>query len=450
MGTLKECAKSLIEIHGQFDRLLEKEEHRLFLDNYANLSALVEKVQNAFHKWKEHITESEKIDQELICLARENEFFLDHFEELLAFAPQENEEDFLLQKRLTFINQKKLNILIGDLDAVFEGSTSLNASIAFLEKGFARLSGLTDEFFRPQQDLDALASVWIDLCASYKEARSSLLDCGADSLENVEERLHLLRTLARKHQTQPNSLYALLDSFEEKKKRIEQLEALKKALLMEGRTHEAFYVTQATLLSKERSVAKKKLEERIISHLKKLQLERLIFKVHILPLNQENWTSRGIDSIAFLVSANGETLLGSFKDKLSGGELSRVLLALKVELAQNTSLRTIIFDEIDSAMSGAVATHIGNTLDLLSTQLQVLVITHTPHVASCAYHHVKITKTFEDNRPLTQARYLSTEERVLEMARMLSGTEITPQATEQAQHFLESNPLSKYKDSSSL
>lgn len=439
LAVLKECGKSLIEIHGQFDRLLDKQEHRSFLDAYGNLSSLLTEVESAYRLWQETTQNHQETLAELETLQKENIYFSEHLEELIEFSPQENEEDLLLQKRLTAQNQKKVEVLLQELDTFFEGNDSLDNHIYLLERGFSRLESLSPDFAMPQEPLNALTSTWMDLKAAYASKRQSLGSITSNLMEEVDERLHLLRSLARKHQTHPNSLAFLLTSFEEKKKRIHELQNTQKDLHQKCLDLKLAYEKQASLLSKGRTHIAEKLETAVLVHLKKLKLERLLFQVCINLLPETSWSALGQESIEFLVSANGDTALGSFKDHLSGGELSRVLLALKAELAESSCLETIIFDEIDSAMSGSVASHIGKTLTNLSQKLQVLVITHTPHVASCAQHHIRIDKIFNEERALTHATHLEPNQRIEEMARMLSGTEITPQALEQARHFLESN-----------
>ena len=431
---LKTLASLLLEIHGQFDRLLEPHEHRNFLDIFGNLRPLSQKTELAYHDWKE----TESALKSLIFhekTARETyDIWGHHLKELKTFDPQPKEEEILLLEREKISGQSKFQKALEEALSIFENGPSIESQFLSHHKNLSRyedrypeLSGLLESFDR----------ILVEARESHALLEQIQRTCLSDPhrLERIEDRLSELRTLARKHHVPPSELPEILASLLQKSSAFEtqsfEIKTLEEKLLKQR----ASYEICVKELSQARFNVAQTLEELVQKELPLLKLERTLFKVVLRNLPPESWTSQGGENIEFEISPNGGRF-GSLKAIASGGERSRILLALKVALAGRHDISVIIFDEIDSGVSGAVSSSIGNCLHNLSKHVQVMAITHAPQVASAADHHFLIEKTFENNLPETRALLLDEKSRGSEIARMLSGEEITEEAHAAAHRLL--------------
>ncbi|MBS0185367.1 MAG: DNA repair protein RecN [Proteobacteria bacterium] len=431
---LKTLSPFLLEIHGQFDRLLDAQEHRNFLDIFGNLHPLSKKTEEAFKNWKEsesllkNLISSEKLAQETY------DVWGHHLEELKKFEPQPNEEETLLLEREKILSQSKFQKVLEEALYMFEVAPSLESQFLSHHKNLSRYEERYPELLPILEGFDRIL---IDLRENHVLLEKIQRTCISDPnrLEIIEDRLSELRTLARKHHVSPSELPNILASllqkfsaYETQSFEIKTLEekVLKKRTLFEECVH---------ALSQERLKVAQELEMLVQKELPLLKLERTLFKVVFKKLPPESWTAQGGETIEFEISPNGARF-GSLKAIASGGELARILLALKVVLAQSHDISVIIFDEIDSGVSGAVSSSIGNCLHRLSKHVQVMAITHAPQVASAADHHFLIEKTFKNDLPITHAFLLNETSRGLEIARMLSGEIVTEEAHAAAHRLL--------------
>jgi DNA repair protein RecN (Recombination protein N) len=257
------------------------------------------------------------------------------------------------------------------------------------------------------------------------------------ALEADEERLFDLRALARKHRVQPDALAALTAELAGKLEAIETGGASLKALearLLETR---ADYAAKAAALSTARMEAAKRLDIAVATELPPLKLEAAQFQTKVEQVDEAQWSASGMDRVEFLISTNPGAPFAPLIKIASGGELSRFILALKVALAEQGSAGTMIFDEIDRGVGGAVASAIGERLARLAERTQLLVVTHSPQVAARGASHLMIAKTSDGTVTRTSVRILSEEERREEIARMLSGAEVTDEARAQAGRLLQ-------------
>ena len=232
--------------------------------------------------------------------------------------------------------------------------------------------------------------------------------------------------MARKHQTEPDALPALLSDFESKLSALDKggndLIALEKAV----EQARVAYLTAARTLSEARKQTAEKLDAAVKAELPPLKLEKAVFKTQIDTLPESLWGADGLDKVVFTASTNTGTDAAPINKIASGGELARFMLALKVNLATSENIPTLVFDEVDSAIGGATASAVGERLARLAREnCQVLVITHSPQVASFGTHHFRVEKDDMDGKTVTNVRELTDSERREEIARMLSGAEIT-------------------------
>ncbi|HQS83384.1 MAG: DNA repair protein RecN [Alphaproteobacteria bacterium 16-39-46] len=431
---LKTLASLLLEIHGQFDRLLEAPEHRNFLDIFGNLRAYCQKTEEAFKDWRD----TESALRDLLSsekTARETyDIWGHHLEELKAFDPQSNEEESLLLEREKISSQSKFQKALEEALHIFESAPSLETQFLSHHKNLSRYEERYPDLLPLLEGFDRIL---VDVRESQMLLEKIQRTCLSDPhrLELIEDRLSELRTLARKHQVPPSELREILAILLQKFSTFETQSLEIKSLEEQTLKKRTFYEECVKSLSQERLKVAHTLEELVQKELPLLKLERTLFKVVLKTLPPDSWTAQGGETIEFEISPNGGRF-GSLKAIASGGELARILLALKVALAGRHDISVIIFDEIDSGVSGAVSSSIGNCLHKLSKNVQVMAITHAPQVASAADHHFLIEKTFENNLPQTRALLLDETSRSAEIARMLSGEEVTIEAHAAAHRLL--------------
>lgn len=428
---LRELSDTLVELHGQQDDrgLLNPRGHRLLLDDFAGLS--VESVRAA---WRERAAAREALVQAEAALARaqaEEDFLRHAVAELDKLAPQAGEEADLDARRRQMQGAARIRSDIERADtALTDGAeTSARDSLRWLEGAADRADGLLDA------PIAALGRALIELSEAQAGVEACLrqLDFNPTELEALEERLFALRALARKHGVLPDDLASLADDLRGRLAAIDGgaagIAALQKALHLA----EANYASEASLLTKARGAAAKRLDQAMIAELAPLKMERAVFRTEIAVSEPG---PDGVDAVTFTVATNPGAPAGPLNKIASGGELSRFLLALKVCLTGNTPGLTMIFDEIDRGVGGATADAVGRRLKALAGQAQVLVVTHSPQVAALGGHHWRVEKRVSKGQTLSIVTVLDAGQRIEEIARMLAGDTITEAAREAARALL--------------
>ncbi len=437
---LKSIGAALVEIHGQHDdrALVDPVTHRAILDAFGGLGAEVHavgeaarRVKDARHELHEHRKRIEK--------ARQESDFLRHaVEELDKLAPKPGEEEALAERRIVMMQSEKV---AQDLNEAFEavaGNSSpvpeLSAAVRKLERRGAQAPALVEPSVKA---LDA-ALVAIDEARAALEEAIRATEYDPRELEQTEERLFALRAAARKYDVPADELAALRQRFIEDVAAIdageEKLSALEASLKEADKT----YLAAAKALSAGRKKAAEALDAAVQAELPPLKLERARFITDI----QTDETSRdpgGFERVEFWAQTNPGTRAGPLMKVASGGELSRFMLALKVVLADKGSAPTLVFDEIDTGVGGAVADAIGQRLARLAQRVQVMAVTHAPQVAARAESHFLIAKegVKGSDRVATRVIPLEATPRREEIARMLAGATITEEARAAAARLLE-------------
>jgi DNA repair protein RecN (Recombination protein N) len=266
-------------------------------------------------------------------------------------------------------------------------------------------------------------------------------DCAFDParLEKIEERLFALRAAARKFNSPADRLGTLWASFEARRAGLIDNAAEEKKLKIEAAARRAAFVDAAVLLRDKRGLAAKRLAAAVTKELKPLKLDKALFETEVTPLEESQWGAGGTERVRFLVQTNPGTPMGPLSKIASGGERARFFLALKVVLAQDGEATTLIFDEVDQGVGGAVAAAVGERLARLSKSAQVLLVTHSPQIAARADHHFRIAKAPRrkgESVLVTRIERLETAARREEIARMLSGAEITNEARAAAEKLI--------------
>jgi DNA repair protein RecN (Recombination protein N) len=436
VALLREIGALLVEIHGQHDErgLLNPRGHRALLDKHAGID--LRPAERAFAAWRGAEATLATAQDQLATAERDREYLQHAVAELNKLAPQAGEEEELAALRA---NMQKGARLAEDISAAGELLEGSDGALTLLRQAARRLDRIGGEHDKLGEAVAAIDRAVIE--ASEAEDRlaeaAEALACHPARLEEAEARLFDLRALARKHRTDPDSLPALTDELSARLEAIEageeHLGSLQKAVA-ESR---AVFEEEAAELSRLRSDAAARLDVAVARELAPLKLDAARFKTVIAPLEETQWSGRGRDRVEFEISTNPGAPFAPLTRIASGGELSRFILALKVALAERGGARTMIFDEIDRGVGGAVASAIGERLHRLAGQAQLLVVTHSPQVAARGRQHLLIEKSHEGVVTRTSVLELDEGRRREEIARMLSGANVTDEARAQASRLLE-------------
>lgn len=434
-GLLRELAPFLVEIHGQHDDrgMLNPRGHRALLDAFARSD--VGEVAIAHKAWRDAEAALAVARAEQDVAERDREWLEHAVTELRALAPEAGEEDTLAERRASMQRGEKI---AGELQGIAE---LLDGS----EGGLSRLRQAARVLERIADDHEALAEALAAIDRAITEAAEAQdkVDSAAEALafdpaalEADEARLFELRGIARKHRVQPDDLPGLLEELSGRLERVQSggagIAKLEKAV---ADTHHA-YAEAAKTLSANRTLAAARLDAAVMAELKPLKLDAARFRTLVEPQEESSWSSFGMDRVEFEVSTNPGAPFAPLIKIASGGELSRFILAMKVALAEEGGARTLIFDEIDRGVGGAVASAIGERLARLADTAQLLVVTHSPQVAARGAQHLLIAKSHDGTVTRTGVTPLDAGQRREEIARMLSGAEITDEARAQAERLI--------------
>lgn len=434
VGLMRQLGDALVEIHGQFEShsLLNPATHRAVLDAFGQLAGMNSQVRAGFALWRSASSARKQAEADLARSRAEEEELRFQTDELRKLAPQTGEEAVLAEKRQLMMHAEKLaEGLNGALSALTRPASvegALRSAQRHLEKVAEKAGGsLTGAI----QALER-AAIEADEALAQIERVQTDIDLDPAHLEQVEERLFALKQVARKHGVEVDRLPDLLQKLEG---RLADLDGGGKGLARlaqaESEAREA-YLAQARRLSEMRQKAAAKLDRAVAAELAPLKLEKARFTTLLETLPESDWNEFGLERVAFQVATNPGSAPGPLNKIASGGELSRFMLALKVVLAGTSPVASLIFDEVDSGIGGAVAAAVGERLKRLAASLQVLVVTHSPQVAAQADHHYQVSKAEAKGKVTTAIGLLEPESRIEEVARMLSGAEISSEARQAA------------------
>lgn len=434
---LRDVGGLLVEIHGQHDDrgLLNPRGHRALLDSFGRCDTAL--VAGHFAAWQEAKARLDTAREALDNAARDREWLEHAVTELRRFAPEEGEEEQLATERA---DMQKGERIAEDMRAVLEAFEGSESGLAKLRSAARKLDRLAGEHALLAEALTALDRAVIEASEAEDKliAATQALSFDPERLDAIEVRLFDLRGLARKHNVRPEELAKLTEELAAKLDAIEAGgEGLAK-LEAEVAEHAEAYRKSASALSAQRMDAAKRLDASVAAELAPLKLDAAKFQTAVDTLPEDRWTASGMDRVEFLISTNPGAPFAPLAKIASGGELSRFILALKVALAEEGGAATIIFDEIDRGVGGAVASAIGERLARLSGEgKQLLAVTHSPQVAAKGQAHYFIAKSSEGTVTRTGVARLDAEGRRQEIARMLSGAEITDEARAQAARLME-------------
>ncbi|MTV15611.1 MULTISPECIES: DNA repair protein RecN [Bradyrhizobium] len=437
--TLKAVGAALVEIHGQHDEraLVDASTHRQLLDAFAGHEKDVAALEAL---WDVRRTANADLDEHRAGMeraAREADYLRHASQELKTLAPKEGEETELAGRRTTMMQGEKIATDLREAQEAIGGSHSPVASLSAAVRRLERRAANAPALIEPAVKAIDIAINALEEADQHLNAALAATDFDPVELERIEERLFALRAASRKYSTPVDLLAALAMQYAGDVALIDAgADQLKKLEAAAGEADKR-YAAAAAKLSAARTKAAEKLNKAVSAELAPLKLERAKFMTQV-ESNAAAPGPQGIDRVEFWVQTNPGTKPGPMMKVASGGELSRFLLALKVVLADRGSAPTLVFDEIDTGVGGAVADAIGSRLARLAGKVQVMAVTHAPQVAARASQHLLISKDALDKgkRVATRVNALAADHRREEIARMLAGAEITAEARAAAERLL--------------
>lgn len=437
VSQLRELGQYLIHLNGQHaPQLLLKTEYQLELvDNYANVQPLLAKMLEQYNKWKNLNKQVKNFQQQ--CQENESRKQLLQYqvEELDEFGIKENEFEEIEDKynllssseELTELSDEILNLISND---------EINAN-QLIYKALRNVEHLVEVDSNYQSILDMLneALIQVQEASSELERLATKIEQDPELLYALDHRLSQAISLARKHHIQPNNLWLHHSELQNELQTLIDFEDNEEQLIKDEQQAYQNCVVLAEEIYQKRMEAANKLGKQVTKQIKQLAMENSEFFIHIQH-DMNKLTSNGADSVEFNLQSNLGQQAQPLAKIASGGELSRISLAVQVLTANKLSTPTIIFDEVDVGISGGAATTVGKLLRQLGKKCQVLCVTHLPQVASYGNHHFNVQKYVENNQTETQMNLLSEDERVQALARLLGGTKITEAVLANAQEML--------------
>jgi DNA repair protein RecN (Recombination protein N) len=438
--TLKAIGGALVEIHGQHDdrALVDPASHRAILDAYGGLGDEARAVADAARRVRSLRAELTRQEAEIEAARKEADFLRHAVEELTKLAPQAGEETALTDRRLVMMQSEKVHQDLDDAYQAIAGQGSPIATLSAIVRKLERRTAQTGNLLTGSvQALDA-ALTGLDAARAEIEDAIRASEFDPAELERTEERLFALRGASRKFAVPSDDLAALRERFENDLGLLDAGEGRLGSLRQELAEADRTYVAAAKTLSRSRTKAAGTLDRAIVAELAPLKLERARFTT-LIETYESARDSAGFDRVEFTVQTNPGTRPGPLLKVASGGELSRFILALKVVLADRGSAPTLVFDEIDTGVGGAVSDAIGQRLARLATRVQVVTVTHAPQVAARAASHFLIAKepVAGSDRVATRVAPLEPLPRREEIARMLAGASVTDEARAAAIRLIE-------------
>lgn len=437
IGLLKQAGDMLVEIHGQFETqgLLDPRTHRLLLDDYAGVDA--RRIGKLWDEWRDA---GQKLAAARVALekAKADEEYLRHaVKELDDLAPEDGEEEQLLIKREGLKNRGQLLEGLQETWEAIGGDTGAEMMVGKAMRTLTRvMDKVPDDLSAALAALDRAGDALQEAVADVQSAISRM-ENNDMSMEVIEDRLYALRGMARKHHCRPDELAALADKMRAElgmiDKQDDQLAALGQKVIEARKAYES----EAKAISRKRKETAARLDKLVAIELPPLKLDKARFETRVETQAEEGWGPHGMDSVQFLVATNPGSSPGALSKIASGGEMSRFMLALKVIMAEIGVAQTLVFDEVDSGIGGGTAAAVGERLARLADSRQILVVTHSPQVAARANAHFIVMKAGQKDVKTTVLPLQAMNDRREEIARMISGAEITAEARAAASKLLE-------------
>jgi DNA repair protein RecN (Recombination protein N) len=445
VGLLKRLAATLVEVQGQHDQvgLADPATHAALLDAFGAHDATRGRVATAYKSWRATETALAEAEAAVAAALRDEEWLRHAVEELSTLAPEDGEEERLAQERQGLQQAERRNEAIASALAEIQPRDRRSSHPGNALRSAARaLERLPPPNESAQPALAALTQAQDALAEAERLLERLAVDALPDPrrLEVLEDRLYGLRSAARKHGVAVVELPAHLDSLRERLSALDAGTGRVAALQAARQAARKDYVAAGEALSAARRASAAQLEKALAAELPPLKLDRARVVIEVAPREESAWGADGMDRVTLLVSTNPGQVPGQLVKIASGGELSRLMLALKVVLARGSPVPTLVFDEVDAGIGGATAAAVGERLARVAERLQVLVVTHSPQVAARGAQHLQVAKAVRGGKAETRVLPLDAPARREEIARMLAGEVVTEAARAAAASLLDSLP----------
>jgi DNA repair protein RecN (Recombination protein N) len=439
LTALRDLGEQLVDIHGQHEHqsLMKRDMQRVMVDNYASNEALLKQTQDAYKQWKTLYERYQTLSNQSSTFQERLDLLNFQVQELTELALQDGEITQLDEElnRLGHAEQLQATAAQG-YQQLYENERSLYSSLSQLSQELARQARV-DETLNAPLELISSAQIQLQEAAWLLRDYSQRVDLDPARLSEVETRIADIRNMARKYRMEAELLPAHLLYLQTELASLGSDDYDLDALQAKLATAQQAYKKVAQALSKTRTKAADQLSSGVSAAMQDLGMQGGQFQIQVTPLEDKLPHSNGLDQIEFLVSANPGQPLKPLTKVASGGELSRISLAIQMIATQKMTLPALIFDEVDTGIGGGIAEVVGAQLRTLGANRQVLCVTHLPQVASQAHHHYKVTKVKSADSTQTGIIYLDEAERTEEIARMIGGTEITSATRALATEMLE-------------
>lgn len=428
VSQLRELGVLLLDIHGQNDgrQLMDEANHLAYLDGYGDYGETIERFKAAYADYRACKKEIQRLSMDEIEKERMADSLQYQIDELKKAQLKVGEEDELTAKRDLLRNSEKLTeALNGAYNALYAADQNAQSLTDEASALIGRAAVIADDLRETADIIENASSLLFDASERIRDFRDSL-EFSPEEYDNIESRLSLLKKLRRKYNMDEEAMLAHLDNC---RMRLSELEYAGDMLIKLNKQLEKYIANCkkiAAELTEKRRAAAESLEKRIVGELKDLSMPSVRFSVSVEPMESDTgFDATGADNVKFLISANAGEALGRISKIASGGELSRIMLAMKTVFSKNDPIETMVFDEIDTGVSGIAAQRVGEKMSDLSRGKQVLCITHLPQIAAIADNHDLIEKTERNGRTYTEVRELDRKGRALELARMHGGDNIS-------------------------
>ena len=447
LNIMREVSGYLIEVNGQNDQagLLDNSNHIKILDIWGNLSKNTQKVLALYNLYKDKLKSYNEYKDKVNEFTFKQKYLIEDLEEIKGLALEEDEIDKLIEKKKYLTSIEKIKDSLEKVNFLLKGSADSNGiyeKLVHSKKQISSILSLNKELFNKLDE--SIENTLIE----YKETEAVLEECMASidennsSLDYIENRISTIKRIARKHNIEENQISSFKNKLENSLNKLADSENELKKRKNDININKEKYKVNAKELTDLRYKASIKLSESINKEFPILKLDNAKFAISINLLEENNWKSDGMDSVIFKIETNKDSGYDFISKIASGGELSRIMLAIKVSIAseyENSIAKTLIFDEVDTGVGGAVADAVGKRLNLLAKHNQVLAVTHHPQVAARAGNHFKVNKNNINSYSSTSINNLNKAERIEEIARMLSGEKITDAARNAAESLFNHN-----------
>lgn len=428
VSQLRELGALLLDIHGQNDgrQLMDEANHLAYLDGYGDYGETIDRFKSAYADYKACKKEIQRLSMDEIEKERMADSLQYQIDELEKAQLKVGEEEELTAKRDLLRNSEKLTeALNGAYNALYAADQNAQSLTDEASALIGRAAVIADDLRETADIIENASSLLFDASERIRDFRDSL-EFSPEEYDNIESRLSLIKKLRRKYNMDEEAMLAHLDDCRRKLSELEYAGDMLIKLNKQLEKHIDNCKKIAAELSEKRRAAAESLEKRIVSELKDLSMPSVRFSVSVEPLESDvGFDATGADDVKFLISANVGEALGRISKIASGGELSRIMLAMKTVFSKNDPIETMVFDEIDTGVSGIAAQRVGEKMSDLSRGKQVLCITHLPQIAAIADNHDLIEKTERNGRTYTEVRELNRKGRALELARMHGGDNIS-------------------------